>query len=251
MVTTMPDTVNNQPVPENMGSIEKGISGDYAFSIRAVLSEAWQKTNGAKWPIQLAFLYYFLVVLFLVSVIMIASMALMTVPIDADPAIDSTTPIIMQLVFQIGINLVALPMMMGIVMIGIKRAVDAPVNANLVFAYFPKMFSLLITVILIYIMVIIGLVLLVLPGIYLMVAYYMALPLVVEKGLSPWQAMEVSRKTISRRWFRMLGFFIVASIIITISIIPLGIGLIWTLPLFIIAYGIIYRPTHRDTQTVF
>ncbi|VAW93809.1 hypothetical protein MNBD_GAMMA23-742 [hydrothermal vent metagenome] len=235
----MPDMVNNQPAPDNAGSIEKGMSGDYAFSIRAVLSEAWQKTNGAKWPVHLGFLYYFLIVLALIIVTMVASMALMTAPVD--PLAEPTAPIIMQLILQLGINLIALPMMMGVVMMGIKRSVDAPISANLVFTYFQKMFSLLLAMIMIYIMVIIGLLLLVLPGIYLMVAYYMALPLIVEKGLSPWQAMEVSRKTISHRWFRMLGFFIVASILITISMIPLGIGLIWTLPMFIIAYGILYR----------
>jgi len=234
----MSNMSNEQHSINNTGSIEKGISGDYSFSIRAVISEAWEKTNGTKWPVQLAFLYYFLIIFAIIIVIMLASMALMTVPTDP---MNSTTPIIMQLILQFGMNLIALPMMMGIVMMGIKRSVDAPITANSVFSYFPKMFSLLITMILIYIMVIIGLILFILPGIYLMVAYYMALPLVVEKGLSPWQAMEVSRKTVSRKWFRMVGFFIISSIIITLSTIPLGIGLIWTLPLFIIAYGIIYR----------
>lgn len=230
---------NGQALTENMGSIEKGISGDYTFSIRAVLSEAWAKTSGTKWPIQLAFLYYFLVLLAAIIVVVIAMVALMSAP--TENTMDSTMPVIIQLIAQIGINLIALPMVMGIIMMGIKRSVNAPINANAVFSYFNKMFSLLVTLILIYIMVIIGLALLILPGIYLIVAYYMALPLVVEKGLSPWQAMEVSRKTVSHRWFRMVGFFIAASIIVAISTIPLGIGLIWTLPMFIIAYGIIYR----------
>lgn len=235
----MSEVSNMQNIISNTGSIEKGINGDYAFSIRAVLSEAWDKTSGAKWPIQLAFLYYFLVFVAIMIVMMIASMALITVPVNSSA--DPTIPFILQLLFQIAINLVALPMMMGIIMMGIKRSVNAPISANSVFAYFPKMFSLLLTMILVYIMVIIGLLLLILPGIYLMVAYYMALPLVVEKGLSPWQAMEVSRKTVSHHWFRMVGFLIISSIILIISMIPLGIGLIWTLPMFIIAYGIIYR----------
>lgn len=103
------------------------------------------------------------------------------------------------------------------------------------------MISLIITVIIMYIMLAIGFLLLVLPGIYLSVAYYMALPLVVEKNMSPWQALETSRKTVTHRWFRMFGFLIIMSILITLSMIPLGIGLIWSLPLFLIAYGIIYR----------
>lgn len=222
---------------ETYGSIEKAINGDYTFSIRATLSEAWDKTSGAKWPIHLAFLYYFLVMLAIVIVGVIASVALTTAPAIGDPS-DSFA---MNLLVQIGINLIALPMMAGIIMMGIQRSVNAPINANSVFMYFSKMFNLFLTLIIMYIMITIGFILLILPGIYLAVAYYMALPLVVEKGMSPWQALETSRKAVSRRWFRIFGFFIVVSIIMAISIIPLGIGLIWSLPLFIIAYGIIYR----------
>ena len=92
-----------------------------------------------------------------------------------------------------------------------------------------------------YIMVLIGFLLLVIPGIYLMIAYYMAMPLVVEKGMSPWQALETSRKAVTHRWFSVFGFFIVIAIILVVSSIPLGLGLIWTLPMVMIAYGILYR----------
>ena len=92
-----------------------------------------------------------------------------------------------------------------------------------------------------YIMITIGFILLILPGIYLMVAYYMALPLVAEKGMSPWRALETSRKAVTHRWFSIFGFFIVLSFIAFVSAIPLGIGMIWTLPMMLIAYGILYR----------
>jgi uncharacterized membrane protein len=39
----------------------------------------------------------------------------------------------------------------------------------------------------------------------------------------------------------MFFFSIVISLIVMVSMIPLGIGLIWTLPMMMIAYGIIYR----------
>jgi len=232
---------------EMAGSIDKAINGEYTFSIRATLSEAWDKTNGAKWPIHLAFLYYFLVFLAVIIVGVIASVALTAAPGMSDPS----GSFLMQLLLQIGINLIALPMMLGIIIMGIQRSVDVPINANSVFMYFPDMFNLLLTMIIMSLMIAIGFILLIIPGIYLAVAYYMALPLVVEKGMSPWQALETSRKAVSHHWFRMAGFFIVVSIILTISIIPFGIGLIWSLPLFIIAYGIIYRNMFGvETSTV-
>ena len=73
--------------------------------------------------------------------------------------------------------------------------------------------------------------LLLIPGIYLSIAYRLAIPLVVERGLSPWQALEASRKAISQHWFKVFGLFFVLMLIMLLSMIPLGIGLIWTLPL--------------------
>lgn len=226
---------NEGLAPGDYGSIEKAISGDYEFSIGSVLSEAWEKTSGAKWQIHLAFFYYFLVLIGLAIVLGIVSAGLMAV--SQDPAAVVTVQVVTQLV----INLVGMPMIMGVVIMAIRRSVDAPMSAGTVFSYFSKTLSLFATMILIYLMVVIGLFLLVIPGIYLMISYYMAMPLVVEKGMSPWQAMETSRKAITHRWFSVFGFFIVMMIILIISMIPLGLGLIWTLPMLMIAFGILYR----------
>ncbi len=54
----------------------------------------------------------------------------------------------------------------------------------------------------------IGLVLLVLPGIYLAVAYLFAYMLVVDRRLSFWDAMETSRKIANKNWFTLFGFFL-------------------------------------------
>jgi len=86
-----------------------------------------------------------------------------------------------------------------------------------------------------------GMILLLIPGIYLAVAYMLAIPLIVERGLSPWQAMEASRKAITQHWFKVFGLFLLLGLIVSISAIPLGIGLIWTIPLFVMVMGVLYR----------
>jgi len=217
------------------GSIDKAIAGEYEFSIGSVLSEAWEKTSGSKWAFQLGFFYYFLVVIGVVIGLGIIVGSIVTA------SEEMSAVIFMEIAIQLGVNLIAMPMIMGTVMMGVKRSVDAPISGGMVFNYFSKMLPLFVTMILIYLMVFIGFMLFMLPGIYLMIAYYMAMPLVVEKGMSPWQAMETSRKTITHRWFSVFGLFILMVTILTISMIPLGLGLIWTLPLAMIAYGIMYR----------
>jgi len=90
-------------------------------------------------------------------------------------------------------------------MVGLKIAVGPPVTPSEVLKHYDKTFSLLLTIILMYIMLLIGFILLIIPGIYLLVAYYLAIPLIVEKGLSPWKALEASRKSITKCWFRFLA----------------------------------------------
>ena len=87
----------------------------------------------------------------------------------------------------------------------------------------------------------IGFLLLVLPGIYLLVSYQIAMPLAVDKKLGPWEALETSRKIIGHRWFTVFGFNIVAMILVALSSLLFGIPLIWTVPMLVIAYGILYR----------
>ena len=50
----------------------------------------------------------------------------------------------------------------------------------------------------------IGTILLIIPGVYLAVAYLFASYLVIDRGLDFWPAMELSRRTVNPRWF---GFF--------------------------------------------
>lgn len=227
--------VNETANEGEYGSVEKAIRGEYEFTISGVLSEAWALTSGAKWPVFLAFVFYMLV---MIGVMIVMAFGVMAVN-GASPG--SAAAVFVQIIMQLGMNLIAMPLAVGILILGIKRAVGAPMSPGSIFNYYSKTLSLFLTLVLVYIMVMIGLLLLVIPGIYLMIAYYMAMPLVVEKGMSPWQAMETSRKAITHRWFSFFGLGIVMMLIVSISVIPLGIGLVWTLPMMIIAFGVLYR----------
>lgn len=227
--------IDETPSIDGYGSIDRAVSGDYEFRIGAVLSEAWQKTKGAKWVFHLAFLWYFLVLIAAVIVLEIVSTAFLATVLGPEQFI------LVGILNQVLLNLLVMPMSMGLFMMGVRRAVNAPLESTSVFDYFSKAFVMLGTLILMYLMILIGFLLLVLPGIYLTIAYFMAMPLVVEKNLSPWRALEVSRKAVSKRWFAVFFFSLVLGLLITLSAIPLGIGLIWTIPMAMIAYGILYR----------
>lgn len=80
------------------------------------------------------------------------------------------------------------------------------------------------------IVLLLGFVLLIIPGIYLAVAYTFALPILSITGKDFWGAMEVSRKVISRNWFSFFGFLLLLLLLNFVGAICLLIGLFVTIP---------------------
>lgn len=158
--------------------------------------------------------------------------------------------IVMMIVSQIVIGLVTYPLSAGITMIGIKRSVGEPANAFMIFDYYSKTVSIFCLYLLMMILICIGLILLILPGIYLMVAYSMAMPLVVEKNMGIWEALETSRKRIHKCWFEMLVLYILLIIIFVVAALPLGIGLIWAIPFAIVLMAVVYRNLFGVSQKI-
>jgi hypothetical protein len=69
----------------------------------------------------------------------------------------------------------------------------------------------------------------------------MATGLVVDKESNPWDAIKQSFLATRNHFWELLGIYIVFGIILLLSIIPLGIGLIWTIPMSFVLYGTVYR----------
>jgi len=79
----------------------------------------------------------------------------------------------------------------------------------------------------------IGIVLLILPGIYLAVAYLFVYILIMDKNLEFWAAMEVSRRVITAQWWRMLGLALFGMILALLGAVALVIGMFVTIPIYI------------------
>jgi hypothetical protein len=87
----------------------------------------------------------------------------------------------------------------------------------------------------------VGLLLCVVPGIYLGVAYTFALPLVIDKKLDFWASMEVSRRVINRHWWPMFGLLIVLFLLNVIGVLACFVGWIVTVPISIAAVMYAYE----------
>lgn len=230
-------TSDLQELPANgqVPSIDEALARGYDFSIGALLSESWAKVKGTKGIIIGGFLVFYVVM-------MIATLIFGAIFGVVGLVGESLTGFIIgELLVSLLASALAYPFMAGINMIGIRRAADQPISFNEIFSHFGRTLPLVITAVVMMLLIYLGMLLLILPGIYLTVAYLLAIPLVVERGLSPWQALEASRKAITQHWFKVFGLFLLLGLITILSVIPLGIGLIWSIPLFVVAMGVLYR----------
>lgn len=222
----MSDTNPYTPPQSNIYQPETGGNQrDPNWDLGSVLSEAWAKTNGFKLTYLIAIVIY----------------AVISMVVNWVVTFISGESMFIGLLGQILVMLITYPLAAGLMMLGVKRARGEEVQPTMIFDYYPQTIPVFLVNLLMIVLIAIGLVLLVLPGIYLAFAYVLAVPLVVDKNLGVWTALERSRKTITPCWFRVFGLMIVLMIIVIISAIPLGIGLIWTLPLCALVLGVLYR----------
>jgi uncharacterized membrane protein len=72
---------------------------------------------------------------------------------------------------------------------------------------------------------------LILPGLYLSVAWIFTLPLVIDKGLDFWSAMELSRKIVSKHWWKFFGFVILLLLLKLAGLVVFIIGFFIAAPI--------------------
>ena len=81
---------------------------------------------------------------------------------------------------------------------------------------------------------------LIIPGIIISALYMFALPLIMEKKMEFWEAMETSRKLVTKNWFELSIFMLVLSIFQFIGFLLLLIGLLVAVPVMFAAIAYAY-----------
>jgi uncharacterized membrane protein len=218
------------------GSVERALSGEAEFGIEATIREAWDLVPGSKgvlWGIVLLGGIGNLVVEGVIAGVV------------ASP--DSVEEPTMALVAQVfvtwfGLIFVA-PITAGGQYYAIKRAAN---DSDASFGVLGETFSVFVPIAVatatMLALLLIGFVLLILPFVYLVVAYSFTIPLIVDKKMGVWEAMETSRKGVTQCWFRLFGLFMVTGLIGALgTLVTFGIGLIWLVPMFSLVSAVAYR----------
>jgi len=216
------------------GSIDDAIAGNIEIGMIATMGEAWRNVKGFKTSCLVAFILYFVIAMFASFISTPIIFGLLAV------GADEATATLIGGVVQMVTSIVIMPMFMGIHIMGMRHAENKSVSAGSIFNYFGRAPAVFLCYLIMTIMIMLGLLLLILPGIYLMIAYMFAMPLVVEKNMSAWRALEVSRKALSRKWFPIFGIFLLVTIINMLGMFTIFIAWIWTVPWSVLTMSMIY-----------
>lgn len=229
-----PQSALDRPVEAGARSLENAIEGNWDFDIMDVMSEAWQKISGAKGAMWVGIL-----------VVYAATFVLQMVAggIAAALGEGSVLGFAIVLTVELAGQAIAYVVTAGVYYYALKWAAgDQSATATDVLVGFSMAAPLLGVYLLMTLLAMVGLLFLILPGVYLLIAYSLAAPLVIDRGLGVWEALETSRKAITNHWFKVLGLGLLASLAAGLGmVLTLGIGVVWAMPFFFMVYGVLYN----------
>jgi uncharacterized membrane protein len=127
--------------------------------------------------------------------------------------------------------LITPPLLMGNFIVAAKLLQRQPVEFQDFFSGFHFLLPLVLVWVVSWILVSLGLILLIIPGVYLAVAFLFAPYLVIDRGLDFWSALDISRRTVHPMWFEI---FVLAMMLVLLNLagtLVFGIGLLVSVPL--------------------
>jgi hypothetical protein len=212
-------------------SLQDAVAGRYHFTIGEVMGEAWQLVKGMKASFWGAAVVVGVIYLAFDAIVGLIVGMFFTGPPNA----------FVKQVFRGVVGVLMTPFTMGLQMMCVRRAMGIPVSFGTAFSYFPRAGTALAGALLVLFLTYLGMALLIIPGVYLFIAYMLTTPLICEAELSAWTAMETSRKAITHRWWRVLGLSLVVGLLAGLSALALLIPLIWTIPWALMTTAVLYR----------
>jgi uncharacterized membrane protein YqjE len=209
------------------GSIESTLEGRAELEIMPVIREAWQRTDGIKRLVVGGLLVVYTAVL------------LATLLLGAIFGVEDQT-LVGATISQLVVMMIVYPFMAGVFMLGLKRSVDRGVRFEDQFSYYRDVLPIVAVGALQSLVTFVGFTLFILPGIYLMFALSLAVPLKVERNLPITDCLIVSVRLVNRKFFEVALLSLAAIALAVVGVLSL-VGWIWTIPWTLMILAIIYR----------
>jgi predicted Ser/Thr protein kinase len=215
-VETIAGSAAPPPPPSAEALARALLAADYSLNIRSCARRGWKLVRSNFWPL--------VGVTALVLALFSLAGSVGGLSVGAQPS--QTTSVLAVLVWG--------PLMGGLYSYFLKRIRQEQTTIETAFSGFSKRFlHLFLGSFVTGLLTGLGFFCLVLPGIYLLVAWIFTLPLVIDQGLDFWTAMEVSRKVVTKHWWKLLGLMLVLMLLFLAGIAALIIGVFVMMPVML------------------
>lgn len=193
------------------------------FSKKDLIKKGWEKTKQ-----HASFLVKILLVFILISIV--SSVVNLTMEGSAIALLVSIALTVVQTVFEIGFITIGLDIVDG------KKP-----DFKDFYSHYPLFLPFFLTSLIFGILVIVGFILLIVPGIYLAVKYQFVSFVVVDKKLSYWTAIKKAGELTEGKWMQIFLFDLALVGLNLLGLLALGVGLILTIPTSFFAAAYLYR----------
>ncbi|MEY8214157.1 MAG: hypothetical protein RPR97_06685 [Colwellia sp.] len=193
------------------GSVERAVKGEYSIDVKVILTEAWQRTLQSRMSINIALI---LVLAFGMIVSFITSSFFGGIELVIND------PQLLQMINVI-VTIAVWPFMAGIEMMGVFHAVNKPTQSKMALSFLHRGSWVALCALLTSLLTSIGFQLFIIPGVFLAVLLSLTIPLVVEKKLTPVQAIVLSVKALRFKVLPLLAIYSVLFMALTILVFPL------------------------------
>jgi uncharacterized membrane protein len=197
------------------------------FSIGSAVDFGWETFKKRPW--------FFVGTSLVILLLNIAAGAVTSV-VDAGLSMDKSTPIssVADLVLGTFIN-------MGVTAFYLN-AYDNPDTVSLASLWHPQPFwKFLAASLLLGLAIVIGFLLLIVPGVIFTLMFMFATFIVVDRELGPIEAMKESKRLAHGHKWALLGFVLVLALINLLGVLALGVGLLVSIPVSSLAFVHTYR----------
>lgn len=223
-----------------LSRIEQNLNGAYQFDIGLVMKQGWQLTLQTKWIYLQMFVFVFALIA-LVAAIIIQYRGIVDLT-----QLDNATQAILNIVSTI----VMAPFVTAISLYGYHASLGKQGGFNDVFALLPRSAIICIATLFVSVLVGLGFQLLIIPGIYLLVATDFTMLLIAEKKLRPFAAVGLSIRMVTRYWLPFLKLLLIFLALAVVIILTLGIAFFLIGPLYYNVKGILYRDLFGAAETI-
>ena len=188
------------------------LARDYELDIGSCFSRSWALIKANFWP------------MIGVTALVLALLGAASGSSQAAKGGSNTTSVLFLLIDG--------PLMGGLSLYYLRKIRGQATSVELVFAGFTQRFLQLflggfVTLSLIGL----GFLCLVLPGIYLFVAWLFTLTLIVDKRLDFWPAMQLSRRMVAKHWWKVFGLVLLSLLLSFLGLLALVVGLFVATPI--------------------